>query len=1025
MAKESWTIRLRNSVNYTDQIQVLKSIKNIIVGNSLKKESLVLEGALGPITQCISKKFSTQQDVRSPSYTSVSRPLEEEEVCRLQGLQIIASIALEGPRFLAPISSAGVFQALLSNICPKSNPPQLVLASLRALSNIADSSVMASHPRTLTIGNIADGLFLPQHLESLTRVISQISSSTVTQTQISVAASLISRICREERHQQSLANSGVLDALANKIASFVVADGLVLPAAEALALRDNLQEYIPQPAPPNADFAAISGAVSVIIANSKLRCSQLIYSPSILAVFPILPSTELMGNLNQQSTYNIFNQSGISSSQVRLNWIDYILPSMPHHQTKSANSQISTFPPHDNSGCRENPSLNGISSASNPKILNFPLGRENSGSESGPIAQGITTSDHEETESPLISYLIIIIRLRTGLERLMATSILAALYRAGLTHERREVEIGLMIVPLIMQLLDESSTQIQKRDYIEAEELIKFDRAVKELAPVILATLIIDSEYLQKAAYDAGVVTRFSSILKTSYEPVSKPETLAPWSPNPDEDEKNQARCTFLGDYGQPAALVHKIKVRETTLKAIAALVPFKEEYRKSIVDQGLMPYIVESMSPNASKPSPKINLKSDKIHSETQNTSDEGSYGKNPTSVLIAACGAVRALSRSVSVLRTTLIDNGVAEPVFRLLKHPENEVQIAATATVINLLTDVSPMRDTIAKAGVLKILCEHAKSVNPKLRLNAVWALKHFVQGVNNEMKRQCVEELGHGWLVHLICDDIEDLALLSSKDNEQRLASGNNLSDEDTEMEHIGEQINTNFGKSDSQAKKYKTSTIRSISIQRAELRLAALRDAELDPAKRARKDDVAIQEQGLDFIRNLIGGVGHGTETTDMIDYLLDILGQDRVFEILASKLRPKAINPYNRKTSGSGESKVIPPQAEIIISVGYILVHMAASIPRHRQLVIAQTELLKLLVPQFNHSSVEVRIALCWLVNNLTWMDDQTDAKSCAQRVNELKKMGFLAKLEMLENDSEFSVRERVKSALWQMRKVY
>jgi len=85
----------------------------------------------------------------------------------------------------------------------------------------------------------------------------------------------------------------------------------------------------------------------------------------------------------------------------------------------------------------------------------------------------------------------------------------------------------------------------------------------------------------------------------------------------------------------------------------------------------------------------------------------------------------------------------------------------------------------------------------------------------------------------------------------------------------------------------------------------------------------------------------------------------------------------------------------------------------------------SQTELLKLLVPQFNHPSIEVRLALCWLVTNLTWMDDQSDGQACAQRANELKKLGFLSKLEMLEQDNELSVRERAKSALWQMKQSY
>ncbi len=321
-------------------------------------------------------------------------------------------------------------------------------------------------------------------------------------------------------------------------------------------------------------------------------------------------------------------------------------------------------------------------------------------------------------------------------------------------------------------------------------------------------------------------------------------------------------------------------------------------------------------------------------------------------------------------------------------------------------------------------MKILCEHAHSMNAKLRLNALWALKHFVLGIDNEMKRQCVEELGQGWLVRLICDDTENQALNTSSAGSDRVDTPID-DDEDVEMDQFEDQVDTafdtSFGRSDS-----RPSSSRSKSVQQAEIRIAALRDEETNPAKKARKDDIAVQEQGLDFIRNLIGGAGqNGAETTDMIDFLFQSLGQDRVFEILVSKLKPKVINPYNRRSSISPDTKIIPPQAEIIIPVAYILVHMAASAPRHRQLVIAQTDLLKLLVPQFNHSNIEVRLALCWLCTNLTWLDDTNDGPACKQRAAELRKLGFLSKLEMLEQDPELNVRERAKSALWQMKPEY
>lgn len=843
---------------------------------------------------------------------------------------------------------------------------------------------------------------------------------------------MISRVCREERHQQGLANSGILDALATKLATFVVAEGLVIPGAEIQAQKDGLQDFFPEAAPANARLSVILEAIAVIIADSKCRASQLLYSPSILAIYPTSLPTEFAGTQNARAAWNAFNAAGLSVRQSQLNAVDYLLPFIPLHQLKNTNAQASAFPPLGTSNSSQNLALNGragskhnVTSLSNwPDSLNLESPQDSS------------TAEVEEPESPLIAYLILLLKLRTGLERLMAASVLTVLYRAGLTNKTRETALGLLVVPLLVQMLGDDNIPLPGNDSLEDEEALVLDRTVKERAPLILAMLITDSEYLQKAAFDAGVVSKLSKMLKVSYDPAPESIGSGPWCPDRDDDG-GIPDTPRLGQNGQSPALLHKIKVRECVLKTIAALVPFKDEYRKAIVDQGMMPYVVSSMSANPRKPSAKSKKKNEKTSDDSSDDESKGEYGTNPVEVLIAACGAVRALSRSVSVLRTTLIDNGVAEPVFQLLQHPEIEVQIAATATVCNLLTDVSPMREVsfpldsslnghltysqpISEAGVLKILCEHARSMNAKLRLNAVWSLKHFVHGVSNDMKRQCLEEIGPGWLVQLICDDTEDEALLNSRGRVDRDGPRSNEMDEDVVMDQFEEQVDEAFGRINSRP------SSRSKSIQQAEARLAALRDAETNPARRARKDDIAVQEQGLDFIRNLIGGAGQGgtAETTEMIDFLFSALGQDRVFEILASKLKPKMINPYNRGSPNS-ERKILPPQAEIIIAVGYILVHMAASVPRHRQIVIAQTDLLKLLVPQFNHPNIEVRLALCWLVSNLTWMDDQNDGQACAQRANELKKLGFLSKIEMLEQDPELNVRERAKSAIWQIRQAF
>jgi len=332
-------------------------------------------------------------------------------------------------------------------------------------------------------------------------------------------------------------------------------------------------------------------------------------------------------------------------------------------------------------------------------------------------------------------------------------------------------------------------------------------------------------------------------------------------------------------------------------------------------------------------------------------------------------------------------------------------------------------------------MRILCEHTRSSNPSLRLNALWALKHLVYEVGPSLKKAVVEELTTGLLVRLICDDTEDKALISSRGAGDSPSFGSEVGDmdEDVDMQQSEEPKGFVFG-STTTGPPQDTGRGRSRYM---EDKLARYRESELDPVRKARNDDLAIQEQGLDLIRNLITGtrnevIGHNTpsETTEMVDFIFAELGQDRLFNILEAKLRPKYIRPFSRRNSGrrelAHESKVIYPQAKLIEIVIYVLVHIAASVPRHRQLVIAQTKMLKQLSAHFNNKEKDVRSALCQLVTNLTWQDDQDDATGCSQRAQELKKLGFLAKLEALQDDDpELDVRERAKGALWQMKRPY
>lgn len=319
-------------------------------------------------------------------------------------------------------------------------------------------------------------------------------------------------------------------------------------------------------------------------------------------------------------------------------------------------------------------------------------------------------------------------------------------------------------------------------------------------------------------------------------------------------------------------------------------------------------------------------------------------------------------------------------------------------------------------------MAVLCEHTRSSNAALRLNALWALKHLVLHATPAMKKSCLEELEPGLLVRLICDDTEDNALVSSRGSGESLAfDPDDTMDEDVDMQQSEERRGFVFGTGADEGSGLGRS-------RQADERLSRYRESEVNPVGKARVDDLAIQEQGLNFIRNLIMGEHPDSsrhdgspETTQLVDYLFSQLGQDRFLSILESKLRPKVIRPFSRRNSNR-ESRVVYPQPRIIEAVTYILVHMAASAPRHRQLVISQTNMLKQLGTYFGSKDPEVRAALCHLVTNLTWQETAMDAAGCTQRAQELRKLGFLGKVEGLrEEDGELNVRERAKNAMWQI----
>ena len=591
---------------------------------------------------------------------------------------------------MAPLIHASAVPALLSLLHVQESSDKLIVAALRTLNTIADAL-----GRTLDSGSIPAGaslstlMFQNAHMQRFKWILTNPSESSIVQRQIALAASLIAKTCREEWQQAALASCGMLEILATLLAGFVVAMGFVLPGAEAHARRSGHAEFIPKAAPRTAELHPILDAINAIIHDSKFRAAQFLYASSIRAVFP---------NLSADNTLDGAMKSGPvdqGSASAHANPIDYLLPQVPTAFCKHSSSGSSAFPPLGSGGHRSR-RLGGAEKSCLADQTPSDLDPSSSNT--------VSTGNVQDEESPLIAWLIYLTRGEHDITRLLAATLLTVLYRAGLASKKREMALALLIVPLLVGMLDENPSPLPGRSQAyptTGYETCRIELTILELAPAVLATLVTDSLELQKAAVDAQAIKKLSQLLKSAYSQSPQAKQVAFWTPTsspPPEPETNgsepmateESMTCRLGDPGLSSAAVHRMKVRGSTLKALAALAPFKDEYRKMIIENGVTPLIVESLKPVKPGNPTDGQTREDGI--------DNGLKGLagNPAFVLIAACGAVRALSRSVSILRTSLIDAGVAMPLFSLLTNRDLEVQIAATAAVCNLVLEFSPMRE-----------------------------------------------------------------------------------------------------------------------------------------------------------------------------------------------------------------------------------------------------------------------------------------------------------------------------------------
>ncbi|KAH6642614.1 armadillo-type protein [Boeremia exigua] len=995
---------LSNPTTPEAQVVALRNLKNEIVGHEQRKELAVTHGVIRPLAGLLKegarrggkKRHSNgtaQETSNGSAPPSRTRPGRDdwtrEDELRFQATLVVGSLANGGPAFTAPLLAGCVLPPLLETLRLTDTPTRLLTTTLMTLNQIADA-VAQEKPGLDANGQslaalVRDQMYTRAVVDNIAEILAQTAGPSKTNQQILLAIQLLKKTCVEDVHKKMLVDAGILDLLASKLASIAAADEL-LPQSGAIHLQ---REQVPL-----RFLSEIMEAIAAIIKGSHFYTARFLYSQ---------PIQQLFGWPKERTSAAYDAQTAFAQSS----W-DKLIPRV---QTITSKTDPYT---------KSWPALGSYTAVSGESYARLPSMESLQQSSSRSI---IT----DESESPLFIWLMYVARRGEGAERLSACYLLALLKKFGEkwplndpSRTTRERHFSYLVIPLVVKMVEESAEHAKKAHTLSpaARDEMRF---VLERSPLVLAELITGNKTLQTAAVDARIMPTLVQILKKSFErattnakPLWQPRSASLEVKGQDIDPESST----LGRSGLSADVLHAYRVRESALLALAAIAGDQDTYRKLVIEMGAATHIIESLVPY----------------------SESSEKDGNPDAVLRAACNITRSLSRSVSVLRTSLIDHGIANPVFELLKHQSVKVQIAATEVITNLVLEVSPMRTEIIEAGIMKTLCEHCRSANFDLRYGSLWALKHLCLGIPVAMKIQCLDELGVGFLMQTLSGEPtkpamgtpnaagEQVDLLNAVDEPHMDVDDEPSSDddEDTMTDNIPSM------------RRHQGPGSRYTSATNIRDRLQQIRIDELDPRIKLEREDQAIQMQSLDFIRNFCS---EEKQSGEMIDHLLKTYGHSRFFEMLDSKIRPKTTTwsqpqPQSDTPVPSywpGTTQQRPPfpsspsaqtnwalyhSPEILKAAVFIFVHLANGRPHHRSLLLSQTSLMRHLLPLFSHPVRDVRLGCAWMVINLVWVEDHTEEGPTRERARVLRDTGFEAKVSELTRDPDLDVRERAKTAM-------
>ncbi|KAJ3387645.1 Armadillo repeat-containing protein 8 [Lobulomyces angularis] len=160
------------------------------------------------------------------------------------------------------------------------------------------------------------------------------------------------------------------------------------------------------------------------------------------------------------------------------------------------------------------------------------------------------------------------------------------------------------------------------------------------------------------------------------------------------------------------------------------------------------------------------------------------------------------------------------------------------------------------------------------------------------------------------------------------------------------------------------------------------------------------EEVEIREQALSFLRNLVCGKADDIENT------FSGFGEQSLIAAM--------------------EVKLFETKVKNLQQVLFTLVNIATGTEKHKLSLVNSDSIIPQVVNYLSHENSKVKLGAIWIITNLTWKEEDNgsnvssaeDTRRLIFKLLKQKNLNIKEKLQVLLNDSNFDVRDRVKTCL-------